>query len=85
METEASVEQSPKNSYFSMQKRSKELFCFSKKIVVALFLFFLVTMHVSAQPGDPGGNPDAVPISGIEYLLAAGALLGFRMLRANRK
>ncbi len=39
---------------------------------------------VSAQPGDPGGDPD-VPITGIEWLIGGGALLGARNLWARFK
>lgn len=37
-----------------------------------------------AQPGDPGGDPD-VPISGIEVLIGAGALLGAKKIYTRRK
>jgi LPXTG-motif cell wall-anchored protein len=43
----------------------------------------LVSFSIAvAQPGDPGGDPDnPVPISGIELLIAAGALLGFKKIK----
>ncbi len=39
---------------------------------------------VYAQPGDPG-DPDAVPITGLEYLLGGGILYGIRSLLKARK
>jgi hypothetical protein len=48
---------------------------------VVYFLFFIVILGVTvvnAQPGDPGGGDPDVPITGIEYLIGAGALLGIR-------
>lgn len=38
----------------------------------------------SGNPGDPP-DPDPVPIGGIEYLLAAGGILGIRKWMHNRK
>jgi hypothetical protein len=49
-----------------------------------LLLFLLCPLLVAAQPGDPGGDPD-VPITGIEFLLGGGALLGIRQLWARAK
>lgn len=52
----------------------------------AIFCFFLLwaglTITVFGQiPGDPGTNPDKeVPISGIEWLLVSGGILGARKL-----
>ncbi|MBS1507572.1 MAG: hypothetical protein JSS79_13090 [Bacteroidetes bacterium] len=48
---------------------------------LVFFLFFILvigTIAVKAQPGDPGGGDPDVPITGIEYLVGAGALLGIR-------
>jgi hypothetical protein len=45
-------------------------------LLIACFLL-LSGYGSSAQPGDPGGDPD-VPISGIEILIGAGALLGVK-------
>lgn len=47
-------------------------------------IFLLLPLLVAAQPGDPGGNPD-VPITGIEFLLGGGALLGVRHLWTKAK
>ncbi len=49
--------------------------------LLILILILLPLLGVS-QPGDPGGNPD-VPITGIEFLLGGGALLGIRKIIAN--
>lgn len=55
---------------------------FLKRRLLLSLLFFLCALAASAQPGgggDPGhGKP--VPLSGIEWLLAGGALLGARRL-----
>lgn len=50
---------------------------FLKPILVLVFL--LVPFVLLAQPGDGGGDPD-VPITGLEYLLGGGILLGIRRL-----
>ncbi len=49
-------------------------------------IFFLLLFSVTlwAQPGDPAGDPD-VPITGIEWLLAAGAALGIKRFLNSRK
>jgi hypothetical protein len=39
---------------------------------------------VFGQPGDPG-NPDQVPITGLEYLVGGGVLYGIRSLLKARK
>lgn len=49
-------------------------------LTISLFLLIFIGIIISpiemhAQPGDPGGDPD-VPITGIEYLIGAGALFG---------
>lgn len=50
-----------------------------------LIFCLLISGHVLvAQPGDPGGDPD-VPITGIEILIGAGALLGVKRAYANRR
>lgn len=35
----------------------------------------------NAQPGDPSKDPDAVPITGLEYLLIGGGIYGISKLR----
>lgn len=41
---------------------------------------------IDAQPGDPGPDPDnPVPITGIEYLIAAGAAFGAKKLYDKKK
>jgi hypothetical protein len=47
--------------------------------LIVLFIFLIVPAY-GQPPGDPGGGPDAVPITGIEFLLAGGALLGIGRL-----
>ncbi len=54
--------------------------------LLVFFLLFLPLL-VAAQPpppGDPGGDPD-VPITGIEFLMGGGALLGVRHLIGRLK
>jgi len=53
-------------------------------IVVAFLIGGLQT--INAQPGDPGTDPDnPVPITGIEYLIAAGAAFGAKKLYDRKK
>ena len=47
-------------------------------MILTIVLVIEIQMSL-AQPGDPGGNPDA-PITGIEYLLGLGALFGVRKI-----
>ena len=55
-------------------------------ITTSLFILILILLPLLgvSQPGDPGGDPD-VPITGIEFLLGGGALLGIRKIIANIK
>ena len=58
---------------------------FGKKILFIVVLYlpvFLAAVAVNAQPGNPGDDPDKVPITGMEYLLVSGALLGgYKLLK----
>jgi hypothetical protein len=56
------------------------------KIALVIFFCFFSTQLLS-QPTDPGGDPDdnPVPITGIEYLIAAGAAFGAKKLHDKRK
>lgn len=50
-------------------------------------LLCMVVFVATAQPGDPGGDPD-VPITGIEILLLLGGALGIKRIvsaKATRK
>ena len=51
------------------------------RLILLLVIFNLVSFLVFSQPGDPGGggNP-TVPITGIEFLLGGGILLGIRKI-----
>ena len=52
-------------------------------ITPLLILFFvLLPLFGICQPGDPGGDPD-VPITGIEFLLGGGLILGIRKIIAQ--
>lgn len=50
-------------------------------LVIAVFLLPLIG---NAQPGNPGGDPD-VPISGIEWLIGGGVMLGLRRIIKKKK
>lgn len=55
----------------------------TRALIIILFLVFTTSPLWAQPPGDPGGDPD-VPITGIEWLLAAGAALGVKRF-LNRK
>jgi peptidoglycan/LPS O-acetylase OafA/YrhL len=57
----------------------------SKKIL-SLIVIVLFVFTASAQPGGggPPGGGEPVPITGIELLIAAGALLGGRKFLQNK-
>lgn len=60
----------------------------AKNQLSILVLILLVSIQVCVgQPGDPngGGAPGSVPISGIEILIAVGALFGVKNLFTSRK
>lgn len=52
-----------------------------------LLILILVALPLAlvAQPSNPGGDVDNVPITGIEWLIGGGALLGARNLWARFK
>jgi hypothetical protein len=52
--------------------------------LIAFIVFNGVLLY--AQPNDPQTDPDAVPITGIEYLLIGGGAYGVsRLLKHRRK
>lgn len=55
--------------------------------IVLLVVLVCVSKLLIAQPGPPGGDPDEnpVPITGIEYLIAAGAAFGAKKIYDKRK
>jgi hypothetical protein len=56
-----------------------------KLLTLTVFLF-LGASSVRAQPGPPPPPPDnPVPITGIEYLIAAGAAFGAKKLYDKKK
>ncbi len=58
----------------------------NKRFLVALVITTICFFKVAdAQPGDPGGDPDQVPITGIEILIGAGGALGLKKAWENRK
>ena len=51
------------------------------RLVLLLIFFSLLSLTVLAQPGgDPGGGGNPTPITGIEFLLGGGILLGIRKI-----
>lgn len=52
-----------------------------KKVTIVCFFLLWCALSTTglSQPGDPGTDPD-VPISGIEWLLAAGGIFGARKI-----
>ncbi len=48
---------------------------------------FTIAWCANAQPGpgNPGEDPDAVPITGLEYLLIGGGAYGVSRILKNRK
>jgi hypothetical protein len=57
-----------------------------KKALIVFAILFAATFQLFAQPGDPQTDPDnAVPITGLEWLLAGGAALGVKKLLSSRK
>jgi hypothetical protein len=50
------------------------------KIFNLVVFFMLIGSVVVAQPGLPPPDPGPVPIHGIGYLLAAGAVLGIKKI-----
>lgn len=54
------------------------------KYFLGPFLLILCSTIAWGQPGDPAGDPDVVPITGLEYLLIAGGALGGYKLFKNR-
>ncbi len=50
-----------------------------------LVMLFSLSLHVvDAQPPNPQGNPDPVPITGLEILVVGGATYGIAQLRRKR-
>jgi hypothetical protein len=57
-----------------------------KKALVVFAVLFAGTFQSFGQPGDPQSDPDdAVPITGLEWLLAGGAALGIKKLLSAKK
>lgn len=54
---------------------------------IALLTWLLLTtgLTLQAQPNDPTGNPDIVPITGLEYLLIGGGAYGIYRLRKRNQ
>jgi hypothetical protein len=52
---------------------------------ILLVCCLLATKSAIGQPTNPEGDPDNVPISGIELLLGAGALFGAKRLLDKRR
>jgi hypothetical protein len=51
-----------------------------------ILTLIIASFSVSAQPTNPSGDPDnPVPITGIELLIGAGALLGSKKLLERKR
>jgi hypothetical protein len=49
-----------------------------------IVILLLMASPILGQPGDPSTDPD-VPITGIEYLLGGGLVLGIRYILKRKK
>lgn len=58
---------------------------FQKYSILLSLVFVLIAQIALAQPGNPAGDPDVVPITGLEYLLIAGGALGGYKLFKKKK
>jgi len=56
-----------------------------KTLYTFLVVCILSVLPAFGQPEDPSNDPDTVPISGLELLLGAGALLGVKRLMGKKK
>ncbi|MGK7390742.1 MAG: hypothetical protein ACNS60_10330 [Candidatus Cyclobacteriaceae bacterium M2_1C_046] len=55
-------------------------------VIFLLLLPIYVIGQPDSGPGDPGGDPDdPIPITGIEWLIAAGGLFGAKKIYDNRR
>lgn len=58
----------------------------SRKYSILFSLILVLIADVAlAQPANPAGDPDVVPITGLEYLLIAGGALGGYKLFKKKK
>lgn len=55
-----------------------------KICILGALIVLVSTQSLNAQPGDPG-DPDAAPISGIEYIIGLGGLFGVKKMLAKSK
>lgn len=55
------------------------------RLILLLVICNLVSLLVIAQPGDPGGGNPTVPITGLEFLLGGGILLGLKKIYSHIK
>lgn len=55
------------------------------KHIVLTLVFAAISIVVNSQPNNPATNPDAVPITGLEYLLIGGGVYGVSRFIKKRK
>ncbi|MBT1688312.1 hypothetical protein [Dawidia soli] len=58
------------------------------KKILSVIVFVLVGFSpaVLSQPTNPGEDPDKVPITGLEYLLVSGGILGgYKLLKKRSR
>lgn len=57
----------------------------SVKYIALSLVLSAISIVGNSQPENPGDNPDAVPITGLEYLLIGGSVYGVSKFLKNRK
>lgn len=57
----------------------------SVKHMALTLVLSAISIVGNSQPDNPGDNPDAVPITGLEYLLIGGSVYGVSRFLKNRK
>lgn len=59
---------------------------FTKCVLTAILLIMYIPTLLAQMPGDPGGDPDEIPIDGgIGLLIAAGVAYGAKKAYDKRK
>jgi hypothetical protein len=56
-----------------------------RRVIFTLITICVLASAAFAQPENPEGDPDAVPMTGLGILLGAGALFGVKKLMKKTK
>jgi hypothetical protein len=57
-----------------------------RKLILIFSIFFVSSLTLLAQPGNPPGDPDQpVPITGIEWLIAGGCAIGLKKFLSSKR